>query len=112
MAFICRSGAGDSSGSSGESTALLLFPDLYAACEAIAPLRDAGAAALELMDRASLRAVEDKPGVPADDTRLPKGAAALLVEFQTADVSAASETAIKAAAAVSRFEAAQQAYVY
>ena len=81
-------------------TGLLLFPDLYAACEAIAPLRDAGAAALELMDRASLRAVEDKPGIPAAIRVLPKGAAALLVEFQTGDIDAARENAVKAQAAV------------
>ena len=81
-------------------TGMLFFPDLYAACEAIAPLRDAGAAALELMDRASLRAVEDKPGVPATIRELPKGAAALLVEFQTGDVDAGRENAAKAQVAV------------
>ncbi len=81
-------------------TGLLLFPDLHAACEAISPLRDAGAAALELMDRASLRSVEDKPGIPAEIRNLPKNAAALLVEFQTADLSAVKENAAKAQAAV------------
>ena len=68
-------------------TGLLLFPGLHAACAAIAPLREAGAAALELMDRASLRSVQDRPGMPASFKRLGPGAAALLVEFQ-----AASET--------------------
>ena len=66
-------------------TGLLLFPDLYAACAAIAPLRDAGAAALELMDRAALRSVEEKPGVPAQVRHLPEYACALLVEFQSVD---------------------------
>ena len=42
-------------------TGLLLFPDLYAAAESIIPLRQAGAKALEIMDRASLRSVETKP---------------------------------------------------
>jgi D-lactate dehydrogenase len=81
-------------------TGLLLFPDLHAACAAIAPLRDAGAAALELMDRASLRSVENKPGIPAEIRQLPEAAAGLLVEFQTADVTAARENAAKAEAAV------------
>jgi len=81
-------------------TGLLLFPDLHAACEAIAPLREAGAAALELMDRASLRCVEDKPGIPAEIRELPKNAAALLVEFQTADATAVQENAARAQAAV------------
>ena len=46
-------------------TGLLLFPDLYAAADSIVPLRRAGAKALEIMDRASLRSVEGKTGVPA-----------------------------------------------
>ncbi len=77
-------------------TGLLLFPDLHAACAAIAPLRNAGAAALELMDRASLRSVEDKPGIPSEIKGLSPTAAALLVEFQTADVSAVEENASRA----------------
>ena len=81
-------------------TGLLLFPDLYAACEAIAPLREAGAAALELMDRASLRSVEDKPGIPSEIRDLPKSAAALLVEFQTANRNAVQENAARAQLAV------------
>jgi D-lactate dehydrogenase len=81
-------------------TGLLLFPNIHSACEAIFPLREAGAAALELMDRASMRSVEDKPGMPAQIQGLPEGAASLLVEFQTANVAAASENAAKAQAAV------------
>lgn len=81
-------------------TGLLLFPDLHAACAAIEPLRNAGAAALELMDRASLRSVEDKPGMPPEFRELSNSAAALLVEFQTADVSAVKDNAAKAQAAV------------
>jgi D-lactate dehydrogenase len=81
-------------------TGLLLFPDLHAACAAIQPLRDAGAAALELMDRASLRSVEEKPGIPPAIRTLSQSAAALLVEFQTADVTAVAQNAAKAQAAV------------
>ena len=68
-------------------TGLLLFPDLYAACAAIVPLRDAGAKALELMDRASLRSVEDQPGIPPSIKKLPLPAAGLLAEFQSANAS-------------------------
>jgi D-lactate dehydrogenase len=64
-------------------TGLLFFPSVHAACAAIVPLRDAGARALELMDRASLRSVEDKAGMPPLLRTLPPDAAALLVEFQT-----------------------------
>jgi len=82
-------------------TGLLLFPDLHAACAAIAPLREAGAAALELMDRASLRSVETKPGIPSEIRHLPDAAAALLVEFQTADIAAVNENENRAKAVVS-----------
>lgn len=65
-----------------KSATLLYFPDIYAACQAIVPLTDAGAAMVELMDRASLHAVEDLPGMPAIVKTLPETAAALLIEFQ------------------------------
>jgi D-lactate dehydrogenase len=66
-------------------TGLLLFPTMHAACAAIVPLRDSGAKALELLDRASLRSVENQPGIPASIRSVPDGAAALLVEYQSAD---------------------------
>ncbi len=65
-------------------TGLLLFPTVRDACAAIVPLRDAGAAAVELMDRAALRSVERQAGVPPAIAGLPDEAAGLLVEFQAA----------------------------
>lgn len=65
-----------------KATSLLYFPDIYSACQAIVPLRNAGAEAVELMDRASLRSVELFSGMPAVVKTLPPAAAALLVEFQ------------------------------
>lgn len=72
-------------------TSLLLFPDLHSACSAILPLREAGAATLELMDRAALRSVEEQKGVPPQIRNLPEGAAGLLVEFQAKQISLARE---------------------
>ena len=68
-------------------TGLMLFPDLHAACAAIQPLRDAGARALEVMDRAALRSVQTQPGIPPSIPGLPEGAAGLLAEFHAADSS-------------------------
>ncbi len=65
-----------------KSTALLYFPTIYAACQAIVPLANAGAMMVELMDRASLRAVENYPGMPSVVKTLEEEAAALLIEFQ------------------------------
>ena len=66
-------------------TGLLLFPGIREACAAIVPLKQAGAAAIEVMDRAALRSVDTQAGVPAALRGLPPGAAGLLVEFQSAD---------------------------
>ncbi|HTE25240.1 MAG TPA: FAD-binding and (Fe-S)-binding domain-containing protein [Flavitalea sp.] len=65
-----------------KSTALLYFPNIYAACQAIVPLTNAGAMMVELMDRASLHAIENMEGMPAVIKTLPETAAALLIEFQ------------------------------
>jgi D-lactate dehydrogenase len=81
-------------------TGLLLFPDLHAAAASIIPLKDAGAKALEIMDRASLRSVEDKSGIPASIRSLSPSAAGLLAEFQSADESARPELEKLAAATV------------
>ncbi len=64
-------------------TGLLFFPDVPSACSAIVPLRESGARTLELMDRASLRSVEDKPGVPESIRSFGPSASALLVEYQS-----------------------------
>lgn len=72
-------------------TGLLLYSDLYAAADSIVPLRTAGAKALEIMDRASLRSVEDQAGIPASIKTLPNEAAGLLVEFQSAEESSRLE---------------------
>jgi D-lactate dehydrogenase len=63
-------------------TAMLYFTDIYSACKAIMPLTTSGAAAVELMDRASLQSIENIEGMPAVIKTLPENAAALLVEYQ------------------------------
>jgi D-lactate dehydrogenase len=65
-------------------TANLYFDSPEAACNAIYDLKNTGAAALEFMDRASLRSVEDMAGVPPLLKHLPGRASAILCEFQEA----------------------------
>jgi D-lactate dehydrogenase len=72
-------------------TSLMIFPDMRAACAAVEPFVHAGAAAAELMDRASLRAVEGKPGIPERWKALPENASALLVEFRSSSEAARGE---------------------
>ena len=83
-----------------KSTGLLLFPSVPAACEAIEPLTASGAKALELMDRASLRSIEGRPGLPGFLSELKKQAAAILAEYQAGSDAelADSESAFRAAA--------------
>jgi len=65
-----------------KSAALLFFDDIRAATETVIPLQEAGAQALELMDRAALRSIENEKGMPKEIRSLPEAAAALLCEFQ------------------------------
>jgi D-lactate dehydrogenase len=68
------------------ASALVLFPDVETAARATQRLSEGrpAVAAVELMDRASLRAVEAKPGMPPVLRTLPEGACALLVEVRAA----------------------------
>jgi len=63
-------------------TGQLYFKDIHAAARAIAPLKDSGARATEIMERAALRSVENIPGAPVILHQLPESAAAILVEYQ------------------------------
>lgn len=62
------------------ATGLILFPDIRTACEATTLLRNCQVSAVEIMDRAGLRSVEHKPGLPLDLKTLDPSVAALLVE--------------------------------
>ncbi|MBC7388943.1 MAG: FAD-binding oxidoreductase [Opitutaceae bacterium] len=66
-----------------KATALILFSTISEACNAIVPLINSNAEAVELMDRASLRAIEHLEGLPPGLITLPKDSAALLVEYQS-----------------------------
>ena len=63
-----------------KASALVLFDHLQVACHAVSLLKPAPVVAVELLDRASLRAVQDKPGMPAALLELPADGAALLIE--------------------------------
>jgi D-lactate dehydrogenase len=85
-------------------TGLLLYSDLYAAADSIVPLRNAGAKALEIMDRAALRSVENQAGIPLSIKTLPEGAAGLLVEFQSEDENKRGELEAMAKDAVANLQ--------
>jgi D-lactate dehydrogenase len=68
-----------------KATALILFDDLGAACAAVSVLAHTPVAAVELADRAALRSVEGKPGLPPEVAALGPDGAALLVETRAED---------------------------
>jgi D-lactate dehydrogenase len=66
-------------------TGQLYFQNTQDAADAIYPLAQSGARAAEIMDRPSLRSVEDLPGAPSILKQLPNEATAILVEYQAED---------------------------
>jgi len=67
-----------------KATGLMLFPDIARACEAVLLLKECRVSAAELMDRVSLRSVQDKPGMPPYIKSLADSVTALLVETAAA----------------------------
>jgi D-lactate dehydrogenase len=67
-----------------KASALMIFKTIEDACRAVFSLEKAPVQAVELMDRAALRSVENKKGVPDYLKGLPGTAAALLVETRAA----------------------------
>ena len=63
-----------------KASALIFYPDVKTACQAIPLLRRQPVAAAELIDRAGLRSVEDKEGMPDYLKDLAATTTALLVE--------------------------------
>ena len=68
-----------------KASAFLLFADIETACRAVTILKSTPVAAVELLDRASLRSVENKAGVPASLKTLADGASGLLIETRAED---------------------------
>jgi D-lactate dehydrogenase len=73
-----------------KASALILFDHLETACSAVTRLKQTPVAAVELLDRASLRSVQDKPGMPESLRALPPDGAGLLVETRAATAAALS----------------------
>jgi D-lactate dehydrogenase len=67
------------------ASALILFSDIGNACRATIKLKAGPVSAVELMDRASLRSVENEEGMPAYLKTLGDSATGLLVETRAGD---------------------------
>ncbi|KFX71809.1 4Fe-4S ferredoxin [Pseudomonas taeanensis MS-3] len=70
-----------------KASALLVFPDVDNCCRAVTVLKSQPVSAVELLDRRSLRSVENKAGMPEWVKALSSGACALLIESRAASQS-------------------------
>ncbi len=66
-----------------KASALVFFPGIAEACQAVMLLKSEAVAAVELLDRPALRSVENKPGLPETIRMLGDEAAALLIEVRS-----------------------------
>jgi D-lactate dehydrogenase len=65
-----------------KASALVFFPSIEMACQAVMGLKSKPVSAVELLDRAALRSVQDKPGLPPIMRSLDDASAALLIEVR------------------------------
>jgi len=67
-----------------KASALIVFPDVETCCNAVTVLKSQPVSAVELLDRRSLRSVQNKPGMPTFVRELSSTACALLIESRAA----------------------------
>ncbi|MHC5352450.1 FAD-binding and (Fe-S)-binding domain-containing protein [Metapseudomonas furukawaii] len=70
-----------------KASALIVFPDVESCCKAVTLLKTQPVSAVELLDRRSLRSVQEKPGMPEWVKGLSATACALLIESRAASQS-------------------------
>ncbi len=68
-----------------KASALLVFPDIEQASDAVTVLKQSPVAAVEMMDGRAMRSIADKPGMPDFIQSLNLEATALLIESQASD---------------------------
>lgn len=74
-----------------KALSLIIYPDIESACNAVIILKQKCVSAVEIMDRAALKSVEDAKGVPAYLKDLPQNACGLLVETKSISQEGISE---------------------
>jgi len=87
-----------------KAAALIFFPDMASTCRAVIAMKPSPVAAVELIDRAGLRAVEDKPGMPDILKTLGNDVAALLVDVRASERAELDQKLAEVAAAIDGIE--------
>ncbi|MHB2058589.1 FAD-binding and (Fe-S)-binding domain-containing protein [Pseudomonas monsensis] len=91
-----------------KASALIVFPDVETCCNAVTVLKSQPVSAVELLDRRSLRSVQDKPGMPTFVQQLSNNACALLIESRAASSSLLQEQLAQIMASLSGFPVEKQ----
>ncbi|VVP01073.1 FAD-binding and (Fe-S)-binding domain-containing protein [Pseudomonas fluorescens] len=91
-----------------KASALIVFPDVETCCNAVTVLKSQPVSAVELLDRRSLRSVQDKPGMPAFVQLLSNNACALLIESRAASSTLLQEQLAQIMASISSFPVEKQ----
>ncbi len=90
-----------------KASAMIIFPTVEIACRAVARLKQTPVSAVELIDRAGLHSVEDKPGMPAFIKTLDQHGTMLLVETRDASQLDLDQKVAEISAALTEFETVQ-----
>ncbi|WP_374443479.1 FAD-binding and (Fe-S)-binding domain-containing protein [Pseudomonas panipatensis] len=91
-----------------KASALIVFPDVETCCKAVPVLKQQPVSAVELLDRRSLRSVENMQGMPAWVKSLSEGACALLIESRAASQSLLHEQLAQIMASIAEFPVEKQ----
>ncbi|POA49366.1 4Fe-4S ferredoxin [Pseudomonas sp. MPR-ANC1] len=91
-----------------KASALIVFPDVETCCNAVTVLKSQPVSAVELLDRRSLRSVQDKPGMPTFVQQLSNNACALLIESRAASSTLLQEQLAQIMASLSGFPVEKQ----
>lgn len=86
-----------------KASALLAFPDVQSCCRAVTVLKPQPVSAVELLDRRSLRSVENRPGMPSWVKSLSADACALLIESRAPNQSLLHEQLALIMASIAEF---------
>ena len=91
-----------------KASALVVFPDVETCCTAVTVLKQQPVSAVELLDRRSLRSVENMQGMPLWVKTLSLGACALLIESRAASQSLLHEQLAQISASIAGFPVEKQ----
>ena len=91
-----------------KASALIVFPTVESCCQAVPLLKQQPVSAVELLDRRSLRSVENMQGMPEWVRSLSNGACALLIESRAATQSLLHEQIGRIMASIAHFPVEKQ----